>query len=153
MNQKGICWLHHCTYRRDRSKCRPTTSSSLLQRTSHFRVSAGKPAAMFSHKRESSQESHSDRDGTLLAHQPPTGENEVLSRLSDWESDTRLFLEEQRNKLLSEAKSEVLKQECRAETADCAFRERQRQIQSNRMEIDRTDLGYETSRREPAPGL
>ena len=29
----------------------------------HFRASAGRPAAVFSHKRKSSQESHSDRDG------------------------------------------------------------------------------------------
>ena len=36
------------------------------------------------------------------------------------------------------------------ERADCAIRELQRQIQSNRMEIDHTHLGYETSRREQA---
>ena len=50
--------------------------------------------------------------------------------------------------MLSEAKSEVLKQECRAESADCAIREFQRQFPSNLMEIDHTNLGYETSRRE-----
>ena len=44
----------------------------------------------------------------------------------------------------------MLKQECTAERADCAIRELQRQIQSNRVEIDHTDLGYETSRREQA---
>ena len=33
-------------------------------------------------------------------------------------------------------------QECRAERADCATRELQSQIQSNRMEIDHTNFGY-----------
>ena len=32
MNNYGICWLHRCTYRRERSRCRPITSLSLLQR-------------------------------------------------------------------------------------------------------------------------
>ena len=66
------------------------------------------------------------------------------------ENAARLALEAQRDHLLAEAKSEVLKQECRAERAECAIRELQRQIQSNRMEIDHTNLGYETSRREQA---
>ena len=79
---------------------------------------------MFSQKRKSSQESHSERDGIPLAHR---------ARLSESESDTRLILEEQRDQLLSEAKSEVLKQECRAERAHCAIRELQTHIQSNRM--------------------
>ena len=33
MNNYGICWLHHCTSRRERGKCRPITNLSLLQRT------------------------------------------------------------------------------------------------------------------------
>ena len=63
----------------ERSKCRPTTSLSLLQRensvssSSRFRVSAGKLAAILSHKRMSSQESHSARDGIPLAHRAVQG--------------------------------------------------------------------------------
>ena len=70
---------------------------------------------LFSHKRESSQESRSDRDGIPLAHRALQGENESLSRLCQSENDTRLILEEQRDHLHSEARSEVLKQECRAD--------------------------------------
>ena len=33
---------------------------------------------------------------------------------------------------------------------DCSIRELQRQIHSNRLEIDHTNLGYETFRREQA---
>ena len=104
-----------------------------MSSSSLFRVSVGTLVAMFSHKRKSSQESHSERDGIPLAHGAVHRENEALSRLSESENDTRLILEEQRDQLLSEARSEVLKQECRAERAHCAIRELQTHMQSNRM--------------------
>ena len=121
-----------------------------MSSSSRFRESAGRHAAVFSHKRKSSQESHSDRDGIPLAHRAVQGENETLSRVSESENDARLVLEEQRDQLLSEARSEVLKQECRADFLDCSIRELQRQMHSSRMEVDHTNLGYETSRREQA---
>ena len=63
--------------------------------SSHFRASAGGHAAVFSHKRKSSQESHSDRKGISLAHRAVRGENQALSRLSESENAARLALEEQ----------------------------------------------------------
>ena len=98
-------------------------------------------------KEKSNQESHSDREGLSLAHR---GENEAPSRLSGSENAARLALEEQRDHPLAEAKSEVLKQECRADFLDCSIRELQRQIHSSRTEIDHTNLVHETSRREKA---
>ena len=65
---------------------------------------------------------------------------EALSRFSESESDTRLILADQGDHTLSEAKCEILKQECRADRADCAIRELQRQIHSSRLEIDHTNL-------------
>ena len=41
-----------------------------------------------------------------------------------------------------------MKQECRADFAECSIRELKRPIQSNRMEIDHTNLGYEQPGRE-----
>ena len=111
-----------------------------MSSSSHFRAIASRPAAVFSHERKSSQESHSDREGISLAHRAVRGENESLSRLSESENDTKFILEEQRDQLLSEAKSEVRKQECRADFLDCAIRVLQRQIHSSRMEIDHTNL-------------
>ena len=55
---------------------------------------------------------------------------------SESESHTRINLEDQRDHILSEAKSGILKQESRADRADCAIRELQRQIDSSRQEID-----------------
>ena len=52
--------------------------------------------------------------------------------------------------MLSEAKTEVMKQECRADFADRNIREFHKQIQSHRMEIDHTNVGDEQSRREQA---
>ena len=74
----------------DRSRVRENSVSS----SSHFRESAGKPAAVFSHKRKSSQESRSDIEGISLAHRAVRGENEALSRLSESENVARLALEE-----------------------------------------------------------
>ena len=101
-------------------------------------------------RRKSSQESHLDRDGFPLAHRAVQGEIESPSRHSESENDTRLILEQERDHPLSEVRSEVLKQENRADFLDCAIRELRRQIHSSRMETDHTNLGYETSRREQA---
>ena len=62
-----------------------TLTEKTMSITSRFRASAVKLAAMLSHKRKSSQESHSNRDGTPLAHRAGQGENEALSRLSESE--------------------------------------------------------------------
>ena len=90
----------------------------------------------------SNQETLSDREGISSGHQPGHGKDEALSRLCESENATIPALQEQRNYLLAEAKSEVLKQ--RADFLDCSIRELQRQIHSS-MEIDHTNLGDETS--------
>ena len=105
---------------------------------------------MSSHERKSNQESRSYKEGISLTHRAVRGENEALSRLSESENAKRLALEEQRDHLLAEANSEVLKQECGADFLDCSIRELRRPIHSSRMEIDHTNLGCETSRRAQA---
>ena len=69
-------------------------------------------------------------------------------RFSDPEEATRLVLEEQRDHLLEEAKSEILKQECKVGLRKTSTREFQRQTHSNRLEMDYVNHGYEESRRE-----
>ena len=61
-----------------------------------------------------------------------------------------LVLEEQRDHLLAEAKSEILKQECKVYLLNTSIREFQRQSHSNRLEIVYASHGYEESRREQA---
>ena len=116
--------------------------------SSHFRGSAGKPAAVFSHKRKSSHETLSDRRGISSGHQPAQGNDEIFFKFSDPEEAARLVLEEQRDHLLSEAKSEIFKQECKVDFLKTCIRAFQRQTHSNRLDMDNVNYGYEESRRE-----
>ena len=105
---------------------------------------------MFSHKRKSSQETRSDREGISLGHPSFRGEDDTLFRFSDLEDAARFALEEQRHHLLAETKSEILKQECTVDLLDTAIREFQRQAHSNLLKMDCVNCGYEDSRREQA---
>ena len=135
----------------DRSRVYHSFRENSVSSSSHFRESAGKLAAMFSHKRKSSQETLSDREGISSGHQPVQGKDETLFRFSDLEEAARLVLEEQRDHPLAEAKSEILKQECKVDTLNTCIREFQRQAHSNRLEMDMyVNYGYEESRREQA---
>ena len=103
---------------------------------------------MFSHTRKSSQETLSDREGVSSGHQPVQGKGETFLRLSDPEDAAKLVLEEQRDHLLAEARSEILKQKCKVDTLSICIREFQRQGHSNRLEMENVNHGYEESRRE-----
>ena len=61
--------------------------------------------------------------------------NETFFRFSDPEEAARSVLEEQRDHLLAEAKSEILKQECKVDTLNTCIREFQRQAHPNRLEV------------------
>ena len=67
---------------------------SVVSSSSHFRESAGKPAAMFSNERKSSQETLSDRESISSGHQPVQAKDETLFKFSDPEKAARLVLEE-----------------------------------------------------------
>ena len=153
MSKYGICWLHPCTNRSEKQVPTDHEFITLTEKTPckfiSFPSRCGEFAAVFSCKTKSSQESHSDRNGVPL-HIESSRRKWSLITLSESENDKILIVEEQRDHLLSEARSEVLKQECRADFLDCSMRELQRQIHSSRTETDHTNLGYETSRREQA---
>ena len=71
-------------------------------------------------------------------------------KFSDPEEAAITVLEEQRDHLLVQSKSEILKQECKIDTFNTCIREFQRQAHSNRLEMDSVNCGYEESRREQA---
>ena len=154
MSKIVLCWLHRCTYKRERetsadlSRVYHSFRENSVSSSSHFRESAGKPAAMFSHKGKSSQETLSDRERISSGHQPVQGKDETLFRFSDPEEAARLLLGEQRDHLLAETKSELLKRECKVDTLNTSIREFQRQTHSNRLEMYLVNYGYEESRRE-----
>ena len=132
----------------DRSRVHHSFKENSVSSSSHFRESAGKLAAMLSHKRKSSQETLSDREGVSSGRQPVQGRGETFFRFS--EEAARIVLEEHRDHLLAEAKSEILKQECKVDTLYTYIHKFQRQVHSNRLEMDNVNYGYEVSRREQA---
>ena len=95
----------------DRSRVDHSSRENSVSSSSHFRESAEKLAAVFSHKRKSSQETLSDREGVSSGRQPVQVKDETLFRFSGPEEAARLVLEEQRGHQLAEAKSEILRQE------------------------------------------
>ena len=108
---------------------------------------------MYSHKRKSSrdpitlQESDSERERIfseqreipdfleLRADHAAQGEQAAPSKLSEAECRTRLLLEEQKNHILIEARSEMKRQGLRVESADRALRESSFQIHFQRLEL------------------
>ena len=62
----------------------------------------------------------------------------------------RIILEREKEQLLAEAKSEILRHKYRADLAENNICELKRQIDSQAMEIGHTRTGYEQSRREQA---
>ena len=59
-----------------------------------------------------------------------------------------MLLDDQKERLLSETKSQIVKHECRIELADNSIRELNRQIETQRVDFDHTTTGYSQSRRE-----
>ena len=85
------------------------------------------------------------------ANQGVEGEQEALSRLSESEFHAGSLVERQSDQMLSEAKSEMIMQESRAERSDDVIRESNRQIHSHRMGINHKNQECEeASRREQA---
>ena len=125
------CWLHRCSRRGGEASAavpfRTYRSYGVCSetRSSHLLSSTGRPVAMCSHKRKSSRDSNvlrefsSERERILPEHreirdfpdlradQAAQGEQAALSKLSEAEHHTRILLEEHRNQILSEARSEM----------------------------------------------
>ena len=77
----------------------------------------------------------------------------MLFRFSYTEKFFKSFFEERKDFLLAEAKSEILKQECKVDSLNTCIREFQRPIHSHRLELDSASCGYEEFRREQAQFL
>ena len=139
----------------ERSNFGPITSLSLVREnsvssSSQVQKSTGKPVALFSRERKSSPETFSDREDSSFEHQQVQGNNEPLFRFSDPKGATRSFLDEHKDFLFVEAKSEVRKQKCRADFLDSCVRDLQTQLDSDCWEIFGTNQGCEDSRKEQA---
>ena len=95
----------------DRSLVYHSFRESSVSSSSHFRGNAGKPAALFSHTRNSSQDTFSDRDGISSRHQTVEGKGETFVTFSNPEETVRLALEQQKRS--STRRSEIWNLEAR----------------------------------------
>ena len=138
------CWPHHCQYKRD--KRNPILNLSLEWRKfwdTFITRSQTRENKVEIHM--SLQESYPERERILSEHREigdffdlrpnhaAQGEKAALSRLSGAEYHTILLLEEQKNHVLSEARSELNMQELRVENADRAVQESSLQLHYQRM--------------------
>ena len=149
MSKYGRCWLHRCTYRRekqvptDHEFITPSEKTQcqvlLISETVHGNL------PQCSHTQESRVKRHFPTEKAFSSgHQPVQGKDETFFRFSDAEEAARLVLQEQRDHLLTEAKSEILKQECsKIDTLNTSICEFQRQAHSNRLKMDNVNDGYE----------
>ena len=139
----------------ERSKCPPITSLSLLQRKLSVKFisrSEEYGETRFVVFNQEQVESRNVFRQKRFFFRTSTGSRKqrTFFRLSNPENSIKSFFEEHQNYMLAEAKSEVRKQECRAEFLDSSVRDLQRQLDSNLLEIYCANQGYEESRKEQA---
>ena len=133
----------------DRSQVYHSVREHLMSGSSHDPKSTGRPVALFSSRNRSNQETFPDRKDFSSGHQHVFGHNEPLFRVFHPEKFSEIAPRgSQRHPMLAEAKSEILKQECKVDTLNTCIRELQRQARSHRLEVDSANCGYEESRRE-----
>ena len=89
-----------------------------------------------------------DREDFPLRYQQVFGSNELFFRFSLQANVAKSFLDENRDHLLAEARSELMKQEYKAESLNTCIRELQQQTHAQRLELEDAHLGYAESRRE-----
>ena len=94
------------------------------------------------------EETFSDREDFPLRHQQVFGSNEPFFRFSNPVNAAKSLLDGNRDHLLAEARSELMKQEFQVESLSTCIGELQQQIYSQRLELEDAHLGYEDSRRE-----
>ena len=139
MSKFVLCWLYHCTGREakaDRSQVYHSVRENSMSSSSQHPKSTEKPFALFSSKTKPSQEAFSDREDFSSGHQQVLGNNEPSFRFSHPEKFVKSLLECHRDRVFAEAKSEILKQECKVDSLNTCIREFQRQAHSHRLELD-----------------
>ena len=123
LDDEQTCCFHWCTFRREKQVLTEhdfITVSEKSQCQIHLtseKVHGNLPQC-FQTKRKSSQETLFDSEGISSERQPVQGKGETFFRFCNPEEASRFVLEEQRDHLLAEAKSEILKQECKVDALD-----------------------------------
>ena len=107
-----LCWLHHCTYMREKQMRNDHPERENLMFSSSQDPTTrgtGKLVALFSSKHRLNQVTFSDREDLPLRHQQVFGSNEHLFRFSNPENVAKSLLDENRDHMPAEARSELMK--------------------------------------------
>ena len=95
----------------ERSQVYHSERENLMSSSSQDPISTGKPVALFSSKKWLNQELFSDREDFLQRHQQVFGSTEPFFRFSNPPNVAKSLLDGNRDHLLAEARSELMKQE------------------------------------------
>ena len=133
----------------ERSQVYHSVKENLMSSSSQDPIRPGKPVALLvSSKNRLNPETFSDREVFSLRHQHVLGKNEPVLRFSYTETPVKTILEGHRDDMLAEAKSEIMKQECKVDPLNTCISELQQQTYAQRLELEDAHFGYAESRRE-----
>ena len=111
-------------------------------------ISTGKLVTQFSSPNRLNQHTLSDREDFSLRQQQVFGSNELFIRFSNLANVAKSLLDGNRDHLLAQARSELMKQEYKVESLNMCIDELQQQDYAQRLELEDAHLGYVESRRE-----
>ena len=111
-------------------------------------ASTRKLVAVFSRQNWLNQYTFSDRDEFSFRHQQVFVSNEPFIRFSTPANVVKSLLDGNRDHLLAEARSELMKQEYKVESLNTCISELQQQTYAQRLKLEDTHHGYVESRRE-----
>ena len=103
---------------------------------------------MFSSQNSLNQDIFSDRDEFSLRHQQVVGSNEPFIRFSNLAHVAKSLLDGNKDHLLNQARSELMKQEYKVESLNTCISELQQQSYAQGLELEDAHHGYVESRRE-----
>ena len=147
-----LCWLHHCTCRSEKQLQNDRNFitlnvKNLMSSSSQDAISTGKPIAL-STSQNSINKTFSDSEDFPLGHQQVFRSNEHFISFSNRANAAKSLLNGNRDHLLAEARSELMKQEHKVESLNTCISELQQQTYAQRLELEDAHFGYAESRRE-----
>ena len=150
MSNFVLCWLHHCTDRSEKQVLNGRKFITLNEKTwcpVHLQVQ-GNLSRCFQAKNRLNQETFSDREDFPFRHQQVLGSNEPFFRFSFHANVAKSLLDGNRDHLLAETRSELMKQEYKVESLNTCISELQQQTCAQRLELEDALFGYAEPRRE-----
>ena len=132
----------------ERSQVYHSERENFMSSSSQDPTSTGKLVALFSSQNSVNQETFSVREDFPLRHQQVFWINEPFFRFSNPVNVAKSLLDGDRDHLLAEARSELMRQEYKVESLNACISELQQQTHGQRLELEDAHFGYAESRRE-----